>query len=676
MRVATGEGDKSAGNGKPDENTLPTDTAQGSQQPGGAGATGQDGTAAAPAGAPAAAPAFAEDLGGANEGPAPDPAPAAPAGAEEGVPEPPVVCSFHGSLVVGDRVKFNFAGTPSKDEWHGGVVGSKSEGGMYVGFDDGDLRQFERQEMQGLHELGMLLRMGAGEHSGLINNAFVADMAVGVTMLKEGRMGTPKVVGVLVGKHAHGIAGLPVHVAHFVDASAFATEEPAEGGRILRAAAQKCTAAVAEARKGYHTFRCGDYVECTADAAKETSVAVFGVMVCFLSTQLRRVLVLCEDPDKDNLDASQFFLAPWAMWSRVPTAPRADGSHDVDDDEAVCAATASCVQKMRTAWTELDPLKKIHSQSAIVYAVTGKGRGLPPSVRLKPQPKPHAPPNPRTPKPSGGGRGKQGGRGGVRKSKPAGAPAPAPTPSDGRTPQPLRTRRDRGELDGSEGALPSPRRNLTDLTGSDDRGSVTDVQSMQDFGEEQGADGGDDDAELVRLRAKLAAAKRAAQDRKVAQEKEKAKIMQELLALEQEKEHSGMAPAAQQPAQPPPQLYQHGVCQPPSTPTHRPPPPSFQIAPNLPAAAGLQHYRQHQPAQQYWWPQQLQDAPPTMCESHAASSASQITPESERAISRTIAILQAQQFEDGVEGLAGKIAGSKYDREKMRKDRKRKSDGF
>eukprot|EP00965_Chrysotila_dentata_P106896 3531626-Pleurochrysis_carterae.AAC.1 len=63
---------------------------------------------------------------------------------------------------------------------------------------------------------------------------------------------------------------------------------------------------------------------------------------------------------------------------------------------------------------------------------------------------------------------------------------------------------------------------------------------MQDFGEEQGADGGDNDAELVRLRAKLAAAKRAAQDRKVAQEKEKAKTMQELLALEQEKEHSGM----------------------------------------------------------------------------------------------------------------------------------------
>eukprot|EP00965_Chrysotila_dentata_P089939 2968973-Pleurochrysis_carterae.AAC.1 len=79
--------------------------------------------------------------------------------------------------------------------------------------------------MQGLHELGLLLRMGAGEEGGLIGNANVADMAVGVTTLKEGRM-APKVVGVLVGRHAHGIAGLPVHVAHYVDLAAFEPEEP------------------------------------------------------------------------------------------------------------------------------------------------------------------------------------------------------------------------------------------------------------------------------------------------------------------------------------------------------------------------------------------------------------------------------------------------------------------
>eukprot|EP00965_Chrysotila_dentata_P161746 5342032-Pleurochrysis_carterae.AAC.1 len=74
-------------------------------------------------------------------------------------------------------------------------------------------------------------------------------------------MDSPKVVGVFVGEHEHGIAGMSVNVAHFIDASAFGPDEsPAgEGIRASRPRNAKATVdAIREARKGYHNFRCGD----------------------------------------------------------------------------------------------------------------------------------------------------------------------------------------------------------------------------------------------------------------------------------------------------------------------------------------------------------------------------------------------------------------------------------
>eukprot|EP00965_Chrysotila_dentata_P239295 6203013-Pleurochrysis_carterae.AAC.1 len=61
---------------------------------------------------------------------------------------------------------------------------------------------------------------------------------------------------------------------------------------------------------------------------------------------------------------------------------------------------------------------------------------------------------------------------------------------------------------------------------------------------------------------------------------------------------------------------------------------------------------------------------------HARQPALQSTPDSERALARHIAILQASQVEDGVPGLSGKIAGLKYDLDVKRKDRKRRADQF
>eukprot|EP00965_Chrysotila_dentata_P049194 1631587-Pleurochrysis_carterae.AAC.8 len=47
------------------------------------------------------------------------------------------------------------------------------------------------------------------------------------------------------------------------------------------------------------------------------------------------------------------------------------------------------------------------------------------------------------------------------------------------------------------------------------------------------------------------------------------------------------------------------------------------------------------------------------------------TPESERALIRPIRILQAQQHDEGVIGLSGRIAGLTYDLQRKHKDRMR-----
>eukprot|EP00965_Chrysotila_dentata_P161041 5317314-Pleurochrysis_carterae.AAC.1 len=71
-------------------------------------------------------------------------------------------------------------------------------------------------------------------------------------------------------------------------------------------------------------------------------------MLPTINNQLLHVLVLCENADRENIDASQFFLAPCNTWSRVVLKPvPADGSHDVDEDEDVKTESAASVQKLR-----------------------------------------------------------------------------------------------------------------------------------------------------------------------------------------------------------------------------------------------------------------------------------------------------------------------------------------
>eukprot|EP00965_Chrysotila_dentata_P000948 30313-Pleurochrysis_carterae.AAC.1 len=122
-------------------------------------------------------------------------------------------------------------GNPAQPEWYCGTVGLRVPGSTVVGFDDGDVRRFSDTELRSLVEVGIVTRFPAGDSFGLVNNEKVNDKAISLTTQKEGRMTDPRVVGVLVGVHEHGVAGLLVHMAHHVNSKAFSGTEAVGEGR-------------------------------------------------------------------------------------------------------------------------------------------------------------------------------------------------------------------------------------------------------------------------------------------------------------------------------------------------------------------------------------------------------------------------------------------------------------
>eukprot|EP00965_Chrysotila_dentata_P098615 3260185-Pleurochrysis_carterae.AAC.1 len=97
-----------------------------------------------------------------------------------------------------------------------------------------------------------------------------------------------KVVGVLVGEHKHGLGGLPLHCAHYVDTETFDDKNPGGPHQTRLRAGGKPD------RKGYKTFRCGDMVQSTEAETLGMVAVVVGVAMGQVRTQQRRVLLLCE----------------------------------------------------------------------------------------------------------------------------------------------------------------------------------------------------------------------------------------------------------------------------------------------------------------------------------------------------------------------------------------------
>eukprot|EP00965_Chrysotila_dentata_P043552 1448099-Pleurochrysis_carterae.AAC.1 len=79
--------------------------------------------------------------------------------------------------------------------------------------------------------------------------------------------------------------------------------------------------------------------------------AVLGVVVAVVGTQMRRLLVLCENARKpgkgDDASKMSFFVSTWAAWRRMPPDFVAEPpDFDVDDDENVCTLSKQEIHAM------------------------------------------------------------------------------------------------------------------------------------------------------------------------------------------------------------------------------------------------------------------------------------------------------------------------------------------
>eukprot|EP00965_Chrysotila_dentata_P196296 6177489-Pleurochrysis_carterae.AAC.1 len=114
-------------------------------------------------------------------------------------------------------------------------------------------------------------------------------------------------VGVIVGKHEHGLGGFDVHCAHYVDAGSFDTSKDDEATKTRRRSAAMRVSTVN--RKGYKSFRCGDVVRSAEEEFLGMTALVFGVVIAIIRNQMRRLLVHCE-MGAASAQKPGFFVAP------------------------------------------------------------------------------------------------------------------------------------------------------------------------------------------------------------------------------------------------------------------------------------------------------------------------------------------------------------------------------
>eukprot|EP00965_Chrysotila_dentata_P115464 3815630-Pleurochrysis_carterae.AAC.1 len=150
-----------------------------------------------------------------------------------------------------------------------------------------------------------------------------------LTTFKEGRMLVARVVGVLVGEHTHGLGGMALNCAHFVDTEIFCEQPtPKQSTRQLSTRPTKTD------RKGYKTLRCGEVVQSTQAETLGMPAIVLGVIVAGVNkSHARRFIVLCEGNLGDKLT---FFVSSCSSWNRMPPDDVAESeSFDPDADDAV-----------------------------------------------------------------------------------------------------------------------------------------------------------------------------------------------------------------------------------------------------------------------------------------------------------------------------------------------------
>ena len=228
------------------------------------------------------------------------------------------------AILASGRICMAF-GSPAK--WTGGMVGTETDKGIAIGFDDGEIRRYNKEQLVDRVK-AKVLKAADPAHGGLVENESGA-MAARFFEYKD------KVIGLFVGEEDNKLCSeLPIYQDIHIQPGAFAP--PARASRSGGQTAQD--------RYGLYTFRRADMVEyLNPEEGESYTAAVFGIIYHEPEDeQARKMLVLYD------VRADYFFVGNWPAWRRMPK----DGVVDFDrmnDEHALTLSYEQCV-KMATSF--------------------------------------------------------------------------------------------------------------------------------------------------------------------------------------------------------------------------------------------------------------------------------------------------------------------------------------
>ena len=281
---------------------------------------------------------------------------------------------FVGALSAGSRIEIAFGGV-----WVGGLVGPKlSEAsvkspGIYVGFDDGDVKDYSLNEMRSLYDASLLRTWEPAAY-------------------ERGRI---RAVRFRLSDKAHGELPVGLYMASCEPPPQLIKNvdiyhefyvhhgQEVRQGRATRSHTTSAAASSHPNRHGLHTFRSGDMVHRIIEETPDTEpgpddeceAIVFGILAYQASgnRQNRHGLILYEQ------STSSFFVGSLPSWGRVCLNPNQATVFDCDDSSAVKEVSPEEWQSLCTLWNSEDKLPHVTSVSTLYNA----SRALPPSLAAK-----------------------------------------------------------------------------------------------------------------------------------------------------------------------------------------------------------------------------------------------------------------------------------------------------
>ena len=234
-------------------------------------------------------------------------------------------------LVYGMRLHLAFG---TSTGWHGGMCGGmcQKSGHIVIGFDDGDLREFEYSDLSEQMRNGAckIIEPEAGGDGLVDGERHAVGKAEGFTYWQETKK-FRRYAGVLVGRSDDQLLQEPLFAEHYVCAAVFPQQDEGADAAATRGARRKRVSSAVgptqQDRLGFHTFRRGDVVTYNNVQEGESAEAwVYAYMYkpAANGAQGRKSLVLFEP------ESSVFFAQNTPAWSRVCNDGRE--GFDCDDD--------------------------------------------------------------------------------------------------------------------------------------------------------------------------------------------------------------------------------------------------------------------------------------------------------------------------------------------------------